>query len=81
MERLDSHIPRFTRGSGRKPVGRTPQLTSGDGFCSEDDDVGQLPGHVAAPLVHGDLNPIVGGASADTRLAVLTVLTSAVADS
>ena len=39
--------------------------------CSEDDYAGQLPGHVAAPLVHGGLNPIVGGASADTRLAVL----------
>ena len=46
-----------------------PQLTSGDGMSSEDGYVGQLPGHVAAPLVHGGLNPIVGGASADTRLA------------
>ena len=36
---------------------------------SEDDYAGQLPGHVAAPLVHGGQNPIVGGASADTRLA------------
>ena len=72
MERLDSHIPRIARGSGRKPFGRIPQLTSGDGFSSEDGYVGQLPGHVAAPLVHGGLNPIVGGASADTRLAVLT---------
>ena len=35
----------------------------------EDGYVGQLPGHVAAPLVHGGMNPIVGGASADTRLA------------
>ena len=55
---------------GRKPVGRNPQLTSGNDR-SEDDYVGQLPGHAAAPLVHGGLNPIVGGASADTRLAVL----------
>ena len=38
-------------------------------MSSEDGYVGQLPGHVAAPLVHGGLNPIVGGASADTRLA------------
>ena len=65
-ERLGSHIPRVARGGGRKPVGRNPLLTA-DG--SEDGYVGQLPGHVAAPLVHGGLNPIVGGASADTRLA------------
>ena len=77
MERPDGHIPRITRRCGRKPVGRTPQVSSGDGMSSEDDHVGQLPGHVAAPLGHDGLNPIVGGASADTRLAVLT---SAVAD-
>ena len=65
-ERPDSHIPRIARGGGRKPVGRTPHLTSGG---PEDGYVGQLPGHVAAPFVHGGLNPIVGGASADTRLA------------
>ena len=36
---------------------------------SEDGYVEQLPRHGAAPLGHGGLNPIVGGASADTRLA------------
>ena len=41
-----------------------PRLVSTEG-----DDVGQLPMHVAAPLGHGGLNPTVGGASADTRLA------------
>ena len=46
---------------------------AGDPFdCGEpeDDYVGQLPGHVAAPFGNVGLNPFVGGASADTRLAV-----------
>ena len=45
-----------------------PRLVSIEG-----DYVEQLPRHVAAPLGHGGLNPIVGGASADTRLADIAV--------
>ena len=41
-----------------------PRLESPEDGCD-----GQLPRHGAAPLGHGGLNPIVGGASADTRLA------------
>ena len=41
-----------------------PRLESPEDGCG-----GQLPRHGAAPLGHGGLNPIVGGASADTRLA------------
>ena len=41
-----------------------PRLVS-----AEDCYVGHIPRHVAAPLGHGGLKPIVGGASAHTRLA------------
>ena len=54
-ERSDSHIPRLA--------------SSREWYEPEDDYVGQLPRPVAAPLGHGVLNPTVGGASADTRLA------------
>ena len=50
--------------------------------CTEDEDGsvhGQLPRHVAAPLVHGGCSPTVGGASADTRLAVTVPLQDRVA--
>ena len=56
--RYASHVLKERFGSN------IPRLVS-----TEDDYVGQLPRHVAAPLVHGDVTPTVGGASADTRLA------------
>ena len=69
-ERYGSHIPRLT-GCGGSLSADTAGDQQDDGG-SEDGYVGQLPGHVAAPFGNVGLNPFVGGASADTRLAVQT---------
>ena len=69
-ERYGSHIPRLT-GSGGSLSADTAVDLQNDGE-SEDGYVGQLPGHVAAPFGNVGQNPFVGGASADTRLAVQT---------
>ena len=69
-ERYGSHIPRLTESGIRLSADTAGD--SPDGGESEDGYVGQLPGHVAAQFANVGLTPFVGGASADTRLAVQT---------